>query len=70
MIIKIFTGPLNYDVKKLYQKDEFEYIIGVDQGCEMLLSNNIDIDFALGDFDSIDSEVYKKIHNKANGYRY
>jgi len=64
MIIKIFTGPLNYNVETLYQKDEFEYIIGVDQGCELLLKNNIDIDLALGDFDSIDVTLLDDI--KAN----
>ncbi len=52
MIIKIFTGPLNYDLDKLYQKEEGEFIIGVDQACKLLIDNKIKIDLAVGDFDS------------------
>ena len=49
MIIKIFTGPLNYDISQLYSKDVDEYIIGVDQGCSQLLEQSINIDMAIGD---------------------
>lgn len=65
MIVKIVTGPLNYDITKLYKKDESEYIIGVDQGCKMLLSNSIKIDLALGDFDSLDIETYREVRKYA-----
>lgn len=65
MIIKIFTGPLNYSVKDLYQKDKNEYIIGVDQGCKLLLDEKIDIDLAVGDFDSINEDYYKEVELNA-----
>ena len=65
MIIKIFTGPLNYDVKSLYEKDEIEYIIGVDQACKLLLDNDIPINLAIGDFDSLDEEYLDKIKKYA-----
>ena len=68
MIIKIFTGPLNYDIMNLYSKDESEFIIGVDQACSLLIENNIAIDLALGDFDSLSidlSIVKKNAKNKA-----
>jgi len=67
MIVKLFTGPLNYNVSNLYQKDESEYIIGVDQGCKLLIENGITIDLALGDFDSLsesDDEILSK-HSKS-----
>lgn len=65
MIVKIFTGPLNYDIKTLYNKDEYEYIIGVDQGCKQLLDANIKIDLALGDFDSSAKQDIQKIVDKS-----
>lgn len=65
MIIKIFTGPLNYDVKSLYEKEEKEYIIGVDQACKYLLDNNIKIDLALGDFDSLEEGYLDKIKSSS-----
>ena len=65
MIIKIFTGPLNYDIKNIYNKDENEYIIGVDQGCKLLIDNNMKIDLALGDFDSIEKNSFDSIKEYA-----
>jgi len=65
MIIKIFTGPLNYDISQLYSKDVDEYIIGVDQGCSQLLEQSINIDMAIGDFDSINKDIYLDIKSKA-----
>ena len=53
MIIKIFTGPLNYDINKIYKEDRGEYIIGVDMACSLLMENDIPIDLAIGDFDSV-----------------
>lgn len=61
MIIKIFTGPLNYDVNSVYQKDEEEFIIAVDQGALMLIEHGIPIDLAVGDFDSVNPDEYKAI---------
>ncbi len=65
MIVKIFAGPLNYDFKKVYNKDEDEYIIGVDQGAILLVQNNMRIDLAIGDFDSVTAEEYEKIQATA-----
>ena len=53
MIIKIFTGPLNYSIDTIYSEDPGEYIIGVDMACSVLMENNIPIDLAIGDFDSL-----------------
>ncbi len=66
MIIKIFTGPNNYDLSSLYNMEENEFIIGVDIGAYLLALDNIKIDLAIGDFDSVDSvefELIKK-HSK------
>lgn len=61
MIIKIFTGPNNYDVSSLYNKEENEYIIGVDIGAYILAKNNINIDLSIGDFDSVNKDQYEII---------
>ena len=61
MIIKIFTGPLNYNIKNLYKEESAEFIIGVDQGCQLLLEAGIDIDLAIGDFDSVSKNIFDKI---------
>jgi len=53
MIVKIFAGPLNYDLQKVYKKDHEEFIIGVDQGAFFLMQNKMKIDLAIGDFDSV-----------------
>jgi len=69
MIIKIFTGPLNYNINNLYNKEENEYIIAVDQALKILIDNNIKIDLALGDFDSLD-DSYKYYLENENVYKY
>ncbi len=61
MIVKIFAGPLTYDFSKLYSKDEEELIIGVDQGALLLMQNNMPIDLAIGDFDSVTEAEYEQI---------
>lgn len=61
MIVKIFAGPLTYDFNKVYSKDNEEYIVGVDQGALLLLQNNLPIDLAIGDFDSVTSEEFEQI---------
>ena len=71
MIIKIFTGPNNYDLSSLYNKEEKEFIIGVDIGAYLLALDNINIDLAIGDFDSVDSvefELIKKHSNEIKTY--
>lgn len=61
MIIKIFTGPLNYDIKTIYKEDRGEFIIGVDMACSYLMENNVPIDLAIGDFDSIKGGSMKEV---------
>jgi thiamine pyrophosphokinase len=71
MIIKIFTGPNNYDLSSLYNKEEKEFIIGVDIGAYLLAIDNINIDLSIGDFDSVDSvefELIKKYSNEIKTY--
>lgn len=53
MVVKIFTGPFNYDIEVLYTKEDNEYLIGVDRGAIIALEARIDIDLAIGDFDSV-----------------
>ncbi|PAT01159.1 thiamine diphosphokinase [Candidatus Izimaplasma bacterium ZiA1] len=69
MIVKIFTGPLNYDVNTLYNQEDNEYIIAVDQALKILIDNDIKIDLALGDFDSLD-ETYEYYLNHKNVLKY
>ena len=69
MIVKIFTGPLNYDVNTLYKHEDNEYIIAVDQALKVLIDNNIKIDLALGDFDSLD-ESYEYYLEQKNVLKY
>ena len=71
MIIKIFTGPNNYDISSLYNKEENEFIIGVDIGAYKLSKNEIKIDLAIGDFDSVNNdefELIKKFSNEIKKY--
>ncbi|MDA3931468.1 MAG: thiamine diphosphokinase [Tenericutes bacterium] len=62
--IKIFSGPNDYDFNKLYFEEVNEFIVGVDSGLEYLLNLNKEIDLAVGDFDSIDPEIFEKIKSK------
>lgn len=66
MIVKIFTGPLNYDVSKLYSKDESEYVIVVDQACDLFEKSSVFLDLAIGDFDSTTIDINKKIMDCAH----
>jgi len=61
MIIKIFTGPNNYDISTLYNKDSHEFIIGVDIGAYKLAQNKMEIDLSIGDFDSVTNKQFKTI---------
>lgn len=70
MIIKIFTGPLNYDISHLYSEDESEFILGVDQACKLLMDHQIHIDLALGDFDSISSSLQELDANSTSIKKY
>lgn len=61
MIIKIFTGPLNYNIDTIYKEDRGEFIIGVDMACALLMEKNIPIDLAIGDFDSLKKGLMKDV---------
>lgn len=52
MKCKIVTGPNNYELKKIYDRDGI-YTIGADIGAYMLAKSNTKFDLALGDFDSV-----------------
>ncbi|MFW5794411.1 MAG: thiamine diphosphokinase [Bacillota bacterium] len=62
--IKIFCGPNDYNFRKLYFEEANEFIIGVDSGLEYLLDLDKPIDLAVGDFDSIEKSIYKKVKSK------
>lgn len=51
----------NYDLLKDYQ-----YIVGVDKGALNALKANINIDYAIGDFDSVSNDEYNYICQKTN----
>lgn len=61
MIVKIFAGPPNYDIKKVYREDPDEFIIGVDQGAFFLIEHNMKVDLAIGDFDSVTVAQFSEI---------
>ena len=65
MIVKIFAGPPNYDLSKVYKKDSEEFIIGVDQGAHFLMQNDMKIDLAIGDFDSVTEAQHLEIQEYA-----
>lgn len=50
--IIVANGSFNLEVLKLVDLHN-SFIIGVDGGCDFLIKNGIRIDFAIGDFDSI-----------------
>jgi thiamine pyrophosphokinase len=63
MKCRIVTGPRNFDLSKIFKRDDEDFIIGADQGALLLASNDIYFDLALGDFDSVtekELELIKK----------
>ena len=52
-IVKVFAGLYNFNIEDLSNAD---YVIGVDKGALELIKNNINVDLAVGDFDSINKE--------------
>ena len=62
--IKIFTGPNDYDFKTVYFEEVNEMIVGVDSGLEYLVHLEKEIDLAVGDFDSINPQIYRKVSEK------
>jgi thiamine pyrophosphokinase len=62
--IKIVAGPNDYHFRKLYFEEVNEMIVGVDSGLEYLLDFEKEIDLAVGDFDSIDPDIYNNVKDK------
>lgn len=64
--IKIFCGPNDYNFNQLYFEESKEFLVGIDSGLEYLININKQIDLAVGDFDSINPEVFDKIKAKCD----
>ena len=62
IIVSGGTPPSEKLLKSYIQEGDF--IIGVDKGCNALVEYDIHIDLALGDFDSINKEVYEILNSK------
>jgi thiamine pyrophosphokinase len=62
--IKIVAGPNDYHFRRLYFEEVNEMIVGVDSGLEYLVDFEKEIDLAVGDFDSIDPDIYKNVKDK------
>lgn len=41
------------DFPKKFKEKDFDYVLAVDRGLEYLLASEIDVDFIIGDFDSV-----------------
>ncbi|MDD3113092.1 MAG: thiamine diphosphokinase [Candidatus Izemoplasmatales bacterium] len=62
--IKLFCGPSNYHIDKIYFEEADEFIVGVDSGLKLLLEKGMAIDLAIGDFDSIDPSWISELKQK------
>jgi len=62
--VKIFCGPNTYNFKSLYFEEANEFLVGVDSGLEYLLTIGKNVDLAIGDFDSINPEIFSQMKNK------
>jgi|SRR5690554_1589965 len=51
MIIKLVGGGID-SFSKLYNYDDEELLIGIDSGADILIKNKLQVDIAIGDFDS------------------
>ena len=59
MVVKIFTNPVNYRLENCYKDESDSILIGVEQGAYYALRYGLDLDYVIGDFDSI-TETEKK----------
>lgn len=64
-MIKIIGGEPSLRLDKVYHKDEIEKIIGVDKGAYTALTYGIDVDYAIGDFDSVTPDQLNQIRKHA-----
>ena len=67
----ISGGNIDKDFLKVYIKMQKFYVtIAVDRGLEAVDELNMDVDFIVGDFDSVDSNILKKYEKKVHTKRY
>ena len=64
MVVKIFTNPINYTLENLYEKEDEEILIGVEDGAFHALKHNLNLDLVIGDFDSLDEMKQKVLFHK------
>lgn len=55
-MIKLFVAPINYSLETLYEPEEGEVLIGVDKAAHHALEKGIGLDYAMGDFDSVNGK--------------
>ncbi|MUK89478.1 thiamine diphosphokinase [Ornithinibacillus sp. L9] len=63
------SGPTDILPKFVEYQSKVDYWIGADRGAYTLLENNINIDFAIGDFDSITMDEKEKIRRAASNFK-
>lgn len=63
--IKIFAGPNTYSFHKIYFEEADEILVGCDSGLSYLLDNDMRIDLAVGDFDSLSPDKVQSVYDKA-----
>ncbi|MFC5632005.1 MULTISPECIES: thiamine diphosphokinase [Streptococcus] len=56
--IALFAGG---DLSRLTSQPNFDLYVGVDRGCLFLLENELPLDWAVGDFDSVTDTEFEKI---------
>ncbi|GAE91677.1 thiamin pyrophosphokinase [Gracilibacillus boraciitolerans JCM 21714] len=62
-------GPLLALADLSIYKDKVDLWIGADLGANYLLNYNIDIDIAIGDFDSVSDQIKNRIKHNSNIYK-
>ncbi len=63
--VKVFAGPRDYDLRRLYYEEADEYLVGVDSGLDQMITAGLRIDLAVGDFDSIAPTNLEKVRHQA-----
>ena len=64
MVAKIFTNPVNYNLQIWYEKSEDEILIGVEDGAYYALQQGLNLDYAIGDFDSLEETKKNTVLNR------
>ncbi len=59
MIIKIVCNGHD-SFSKLYQKNDHEFLVGIDGGSQIIIKNKLPLDLAIGDFDSANFQTIEK----------